>query len=182
MRWILPGQRLGLRSCGREESRTVFLKTFCFSLFPQNVHILKMQGESGSLSVKSLSICRHLLDNIKGWRSNAQRPLFRTSDSIRVTSKTALLCAKTETMEGTRKNFSLLSHCLIHIQISFDTYSIKKVKVSHTSVWIPGKLSGWGTPGDRFWSLPGHHYSGADLARDADPVFQPNQANDSFTL
>ena len=55
----------------------VILETFCF-YFPQNVHILKMQGESGSLRVESPSTCRHLLDNRKGCKSNAWRPLFRT--------------------------------------------------------------------------------------------------------
>ena len=100
--------------------------------------------------------------------------------TITVIMMTALLHEKrTETLQGTRKSPFSSSHCLIHIQISFDTHRTQ-VKVSNTSVWIPGKQSGWGIPGDRFWSLPGHHCSEADPALGAGPVFQPNQADDSF--
>ena len=52
--------------------------------------------------------------------------------------------------------------------------------MSNTSVWIPGKRSGWGSPGGRCGSLPGHHCSVADPAPGVGPVSQPNQADDSF--
>lgn len=57
-----------------------FIKTFLFFISPQMFTFSRCKE---NLALCTL-ICRHLLDNRKGCENNAQRPLLRTLESIRV--------------------------------------------------------------------------------------------------